>query len=50
MKEQSKHPLTITVQSVMDEALIGLEQRREKPRAFKQGLMQELLTSGTRLL
>lgn len=50
MTEQSKHPLTTTVPSVMKVALIGLEQRRENPRAFKQGMTQELLTGRARLV
>ena len=35
--------------SEMDVELAGLEQRREKARALKQGMMQELLTGRTRL-
>lgn len=38
------------VLSDMDTELAGLEQRREKTRAFKQAMMQELLTGRTRLL
>jgi type I restriction enzyme, S subunit len=38
------------VLSEMDAELAGLEQRREKTRALKQGMMQELLTGRTRLL
>jgi len=34
----------------MDAALSALEQRRDKTRALKQGMMQELLTGRTRLL
>jgi type I restriction enzyme S subunit len=34
----------------MDAELAGLEQRREKTRALKQAMMQELLTGKTRLL
>jgi type I restriction enzyme S subunit len=34
----------------MDAELTALEQRREKTRALKQGMMQELLTGRTRLL
>ncbi len=34
----------------MDAELAGLEQRREKTRALKQAMMQELLTGRTRLL
>jgi type I restriction enzyme, S subunit len=38
------------VLSEMDAELVGLEQRREKTRALKQGMMQELLTGRTRLV
>ena len=34
----------------MDLELAALEQRREKTRDLKQGMMQELLTGRTRLL
>ncbi|MGZ9081608.1 MAG: restriction endonuclease subunit S [Rhodoplanes sp.] len=34
----------------MDAELAGFEQRREKTRALKQGMMQELLTGRTRLV
>ena len=37
------------VLSDMDAELAGLEQRRQKTRALKQGMMQELLTGKTRL-
>jgi type I restriction enzyme S subunit len=33
----------------MDLELAALEQRRDKTRALKQGMMQELLTGRTRL-
>ncbi|HEU5377001.1 MAG TPA: restriction endonuclease subunit S [Ktedonobacteraceae bacterium] len=36
--------------SDMDAEIVALEQRREKTRALKQGMMQELLTGKTRLL
>jgi type I restriction enzyme S subunit len=39
-----------TVLSEMDEELTLLEQRREKTRALKQAMMQELLTGRTRLV
>jgi type I restriction enzyme S subunit len=39
-----------TVLSEMDVELVALEQRREKTRALKQGMMQELLTGRTRLV
>jgi type I restriction enzyme S subunit len=38
------------VLSDMDAELAALEQRRDKTRALKQGMMQELLTGKTRLL
>jgi type I restriction enzyme S subunit len=38
-----------SVLSEMDAELAALEQRREKTRALKQGMMQELLTGRTRL-
>jgi len=38
------------VLSDMDAELAGLEQRREKTRALKQAMMQELLTGRTRLV
>lgn len=39
-----------TLLSDMDAELEALEQRREKTRAIKQGMMQELLTGRTRLV
>jgi len=39
-----------TVLSDMALELAALEQRRDKTRALKQGMMQELLTGRTRLL
>lgn len=38
------------VLSDIDTELAALEQRREKARALKQGMMQELLTGRTRLV
>jgi len=38
------------VLSEVDAELAGLEQRRDKTRALKQGMMQELLTGRTRLV
>lgn len=38
------------VLSDMDEELVALEQRRDKTREIKQGMMQELLTGRTRLV
>jgi len=34
----------------MDAALAALEQRHDKTRAIKQGIMKELLTGRTRLV
>jgi type I restriction enzyme S subunit len=39
-----------TVLSDMDAELAALEQRRDKTRALKQAMMQELLTGKTRLV
>lgn len=39
-----------TVLSDMDAEIAALEQRRDKTRALKQGMMQELLTGRTRLV
>ncbi len=39
-----------TVLSDMDTEIAALEQKRDKTRALKQGMMQELLTGKTRLL
>ncbi len=39
-----------TVLTDMDAEIVALEHRREKTRALKQGMMQELLTGKTRLL
>jgi type I restriction enzyme, S subunit len=39
-----------TVLSDMDAELVALEQKRDKIRALKQGMMQELLTGRIRLV
>ncbi len=39
-----------TILSDMDTEIATLEQKRDKMRALKQGMMQELLTGKTRLL
>ncbi|MBI5102382.1 MAG: restriction endonuclease subunit S [Nitrospirae bacterium] len=39
-----------TVLSDMDDEIAALEARRDKTRALKQGMMQELLTGRTRLV
>jgi type I restriction enzyme S subunit len=48
--EQSEQVAIAAVLSDMDEELTALEQRRDKTRALKQGMMQELLTGRTRLV
>lgn len=40
----------VTILTDMDAEIVALEQRRDKTRALKQGMMQELLTGKTRLL
>ena len=54
---EMKMPPTLSEQSAiaavlsdMDEEIAALERRREKTRALKQGMMQELLTGKTRLV
>jgi type I restriction enzyme S subunit len=48
-KEQPEQTAIAGVLSDMDAELAALEQRRDKTRALKQGMMQELLTGRTRL-
>ena len=53
MKLQYLFPEQTAIASVlseMDAELAALEQRREKTRGLKQGMMQELLTGRTRLV
>ena len=51
MRELLTEQTTIApVLAEMDVELAGLEQRREKTRALKQGMMQELFTVKMRLL
>lgn len=50
MPELPEQTAIATVLSDMDMELLALEQRRDKTRALKQGMMQELLTGRTRLL
>jgi len=40
----------VAVLSDMDSDIAALEDRRDKTRALKQGMMQELLTGNTRLI
>ena len=47
--EPAEQTAIASVLSEMDADLAGLEQRRDKTRALKQGMMQELLTGRTRL-
>jgi len=48
--EISEQRAIATVLSEMDAELTALESRRDKTRALKQGMMQELLTGRTRLV
>jgi type I restriction enzyme S subunit len=48
--KKGKQTAIAEVLSDMDAELAGLEERREKTRALKQGMMQELLTGRTRLI
>jgi type I restriction enzyme S subunit len=48
--EQEEQTAIATVLSDMDAELAALEQRRDKTRALKLGMMQELLTGNTRLV
>ena len=50
MPSVSEQTAIAEVLSDMDAEIAALEQRREKTRALKQGMMQELLTGRTRLL
>jgi len=47
---QSEQTAIAEVLTAMDAELTALEQRREKTRALKQAMMQELLTGRTRLV
>jgi len=49
-KSKSEQQAIATVLSDMDAEIAALEQKRDKTRALKQGMMQELLTGKTRLL
>ena len=49
-KDLPEQTAIATVLSDMDLELAALEQRRDKTRALKQGMMQELLTGRTRLV
>ena len=48
--EKTEQAAIAAVLSDMDAELAALEQRREKTRALKQAMMQELLTGRTRLV
>lgn len=50
MPEYNEQTAIAAVLSDMDAELSALEQRRDKTRALKQGMMQELLTGKTRLI
>jgi type I restriction enzyme S subunit len=49
-KDEAEQTAIAEVLSEMDGELAVLEQRREKTRALKQAMMQELLTGRTRLV
>jgi type I restriction enzyme S subunit len=49
-QELSEQTAIAEVLSDMDAEIAALEQRRDKTRALKQGMMQELLTGQTRLI
>jgi type I restriction enzyme S subunit len=50
MPPLSEQTAIAEVLSDMDAELAALQQRRDKTRAIKQGMMQELLTGSTRLI
>lgn len=50
MKPDLEQTAIAEVLTEMDAELAALEQRREKTRALKQAMMQELLTGRTRLV
>ena len=47
---KSEQTAIATILSDMDAEIAALEQKRDKTRALKQGMMQELLTGKTRLI
>jgi type I restriction enzyme S subunit len=49
-KDTPEQTAIASVLSDMDTELSALEQRRDKTRALKQAMMQELLTGRTRLV
>jgi type I restriction enzyme S subunit len=50
MQSRKRWPMWTRWLSDMDSELDALEQRRDKTRALKQGMMQELLTGRIRLV
>jgi type I restriction enzyme S subunit len=50
LPKPNEQTATATVLSDMDAEIAALEARRDKTRALKQGMMQELLTGRIRLL
>lgn len=50
LPECSEQEVIVTVLSEMDDEIAALEQRRDKTRDLKRGMMQELLTGRTRLV
>ncbi|MBK6621329.1 MAG: restriction endonuclease subunit S [Saprospirales bacterium] len=49
-RPQSKNSAIAQILSDMDTEIESLERKRDKYRAIKQGMMQELLTGKTRLM
>ncbi len=47
---KSEQTLIATILSDMDAEIVALEEKRDKMRALKQGMMQELLTGKTRVI
>ena len=48
--DKTEQTAIATILSDMDAELVALEARRDKTRALKQGMMQELLTGRIRLV
>ena len=49
-KSKSEQQAIASILTDMDAEIASLEQKRDKTRALKQGMMQELLTGKTRLV
>ena len=48
--DRNEQTAVVSVLSDMDSEIVALEQRRDKTRAIKQGMMQQLLTGRVRLV